>query len=397
MKKYLQSVLAIIIATFLSINLIACGSDDEPGSIYGIVTELGTAEPMKAVGVELYKSDKLLLKSVTFDDGHFEFTDLTPGDYKVRVVADGYERTEGEVVVEAGRQARIDLQVSKLLPRMVVRTLEATIDGTEVTLSGEYTYESGYAPNDVGIVYSTQSNPKEGGKTIKCKVDNNNRSFTTKLTDLSTGTYYFQAYAKNGIGTVYGEERILKLSISPVITTLAPTNITKSTATLNGQIENEGDPAYIERGFVYSRSYNYPSVDDPENTTTKVVVAGRSQKFSANISSLIENSTYYVRAYATYEDDTVYGEVQSFKATDPEYVIIDNLMIQKTDLGKSNNLSARAMCEASRVGGFTDWHLPTLAELSIIYSYRTQIPNLQKERYWSSTGTNSYESYYSFL
>ena len=37
----------------------ACTSEDdlkdEPGSIYGIVTELGTAEPMKAISVELYK------------------------------------------------------------------------------------------------------------------------------------------------------------------------------------------------------------------------------------------------------------------------------------------------------------------------------------------------------
>ena len=54
------------------------GDEDKLGSIYGIVTELGTAEPMKAVGVELYKKgassskDALLLKTVTFDDGHFD-------------------------------------------------------------------------------------------------------------------------------------------------------------------------------------------------------------------------------------------------------------------------------------------------------------------------------------
>jgi len=103
------------------------GDEDKLGSIYGIVTKLGTAEPMKAVGVELYKKgtssskDALLLKTVTFDDGHFEFKNLTPEHYQVKVVADGYEQIEeGYVIVEAGRQARIDLQVKNTEPDYVM-------------------------------------------------------------------------------------------------------------------------------------------------------------------------------------------------------------------------------------------------------------------------------------
>lgn len=108
-----------------SIMLGSCTKDEdsknEPGSIYGIVTKFGAAEPMKAVGVELYKKgtssspDALLMKTVTFDDGHFEFKDLNPEYYQVKVAADGYDQIEdGYVVVEAGRQARIDLQVKYL-------------------------------------------------------------------------------------------------------------------------------------------------------------------------------------------------------------------------------------------------------------------------------------------
>jgi len=54
MKKLL--IWAMVLSGIL---LGACTNDEdsknEPGSIYGIITELGTAEPMKAVGVELYK------------------------------------------------------------------------------------------------------------------------------------------------------------------------------------------------------------------------------------------------------------------------------------------------------------------------------------------------------
>lgn len=117
MKKLLLWVMVLT-----GIMLSSCTKDEdsknEPGSIYGIVTKFGAAEPMKAVGVELYKKgtstspDALLMKTVTFDDGHFEFKDLNPENYQVKVAADGYDQIEdGYVIVEAGRQARIDLQV----------------------------------------------------------------------------------------------------------------------------------------------------------------------------------------------------------------------------------------------------------------------------------------------
>ena len=291
------------------------GDEDKLGSIYGIVTELGTAEPMKAVGVELYKAGSLLLKTVTFDDGHFEFKDLNPEKYQVKVVADGYEQIEeGYVTVEAGRQARIDLQVRKAQFKfhMSVRTLEAILESSQVILGGEYSYESSYAPTEVGFVYATQNNPKEGGTLIKSKVDNVAKSFSATVSDLNKGIYYYQAYAKNSLGTEYGEVRSFKVGIIPIVKTLDPTNVLAETATLNGLIESEGEPAYTERGFVYSKSYNTPTVDDPANATTKVPVSGRNKTFSAIVSSFTENSTYYVRAYVTNENGTFYGEILTF-------------------------------------------------------------------------------------
>lgn len=463
------------------------GDEDKLGSIYGIVTELSTAEPMRAMGVELYKNNKLLLKTVTYDDGHFEFKDLNPNNYQVKVVADGYEQTEeGLVSVEAGRQARIDLQVVKQTTHMVVRTIEATVNGHKATLNGEFTNESGYYPSEVGFVYSTLTNPQEGGTIVKCKV---NTTFSTTLNDLGAGTYYFQAYAKNKGGTGYGELRSFKVCISPIVWTKVPTNVLSQTATLNGEIEEEGDPAYTERGFVFSKSYPYPTVDDPADATTKVTVSGRSKDFSANISSLTEDTKYYVRAYAINENETVYGSVQTFtpKATIPsvttlevtniletsvtfkgridnpgepsytergfiyseshetptmsdsrtstlkvvvdgtsrdfetsisslkngttyyvrayatsskgtsygevksfttieekKYVVIDGLAVQKQDLAKASWKEANSICQATRVNGFTDWRLPTEAELKILYTHRNEIGGFKSENYWSS-------------
>ena len=128
MKKLLIWAMVLTSIMYVSCTKSEEGDEEKFGSIYGIVTELGTAEPMKAVGVELYKMspysyayDNLLLKTVTFDDGHFEFKDLNPENYLVKVVADGYEQTEkGFVIVEAGRQARIDLQVKNNTPDYII-------------------------------------------------------------------------------------------------------------------------------------------------------------------------------------------------------------------------------------------------------------------------------------
>ena len=94
MKKILIWAMMLTSIIYVSCAKSEVGDEDKLGSIYGIVTKLGTAEPMKAVGVELYKKgtssskDALLLKTVTFDDGHFEFKDLNPGvsvSYKVNL------------------------------------------------------------------------------------------------------------------------------------------------------------------------------------------------------------------------------------------------------------------------------------------------------------------------
>lgn len=288
------------------------GDEDKLGSIYGIVTELGTAEPMRAMGVELYKNDKLLLKTVTFDDGHFEFVKLSQGDYQVNVVSDEYEQTEkGAVTVEAGRQARIDLQVKKLVfkTHIIVRTIEPAVSGSKVTLSGEYTLETGqdYLPSEVGFVYDTQGNPKNGGTIIKCKVDNETKAFSTTVDDFGKGTYYVQAYVKNSLGIEYGELRSFNLSGTTIVTTLESTNVSSSSAILNGRIESVGTPAFSEKGFCYNTS-GEPTISD-----TKIVVAGiNSGDYTYTCTGLSPNITYHVRAYAIQNGQVRYGTSFSF-------------------------------------------------------------------------------------
>jgi len=70
-------------------------------------------------------------------------------------------------------------------------------------------------------------------------------------------------------------------------------------------------------------------------------------------------------------------------------VLVDyDLMVMRKDLGKSTWTSACNMCEQLRLGGFSDWRLPTQGELAILYNERYEIGGFEtfnNTQYWSST------------
>lgn len=386
------------------------GNTGKAGTIYGIVTVTG--EPLKGIGVSLFVDDALLLKTVTYDDGHYEFSDLKPGEYTLKVETEGYNTFSTTVIVESGRQARADMQLTLVETHMDVVTYEAAVSGNAALLKGHYSVSynsSSYQPNEIGFYYSTSTSVSNG---VKVKTDDGigyyNRDFEVNVPDLMPGTYYVQAYAKNSKGTAFGDIKTFVISGDPFVKTLDATNVTQNTATLNGEIVFAGNPAFTERGFVHSRSFTNPTIDDPESSTTRRIVPGTSTSFSANIDNLTNNVTYHVRAYVTNANGTVYGESVDFKAEDPYANIISiptlGLMIQKYDISSGAGFyDAGNLCRNSTVGGYTDWRLPTSGELQSLYSYAVSVnwnvnsvgyfyhnSSAGSCRYWSSTEYKGY-------
>ena len=100
---------------------------------------------------------------------------------------------------------------------------------------------------------------------------------------------------------------------APELTTTEASEITSSTAVSGGIITNAGMPVYTERGVCYATTEN-PTVDN-----TKIVIDGtETGNFTANLTGLIAVTKYYVRAYATSNNGTVYGNEVSFTtSTEP--------------------------------------------------------------------------------
>ena len=406
---------------FISLILVLlCGGCKEAaeeellGTIYGVVTDKATGEPVQSAGVEL---SPVGLKTITGTEGQFEFTDLTPGNYTLLVTKTGYaDLASSTIAVKSGQTAKGDVQIELLPPALKIvndkreeiseldfgsaesdvarsfnifndgeETLEwqitktaswitkiskeegelkagstqaliVTIDRSELSsgvntttihitsnngskqlivkatngtvlatlntlaatsvkrtsavFNGEILTDGTPKYSERGFVYALSSMPTVDNTINKLTATlTSSKTFSSTVTGLTTGqTYYVRAYAVNAGRTAYSTNEItfVPSMTLPVVSTLpvSDKNIGNGIVSLNGTIIDVGDPAYTERGFVYGIMHN-PTVD----SDTKVVVSGSGLgAFSINLSGLTMGTIYYVRAFATNEQGTAYGE-----------------------------------------------------------------------------------------
>ena len=145
-------------------------------------------------------------------------------------------------------------------------------------------------------------------------------SFSADVTGLKASTqYYVRAYATNEAGTAYSEMLSFYTSVEeqpeivlPAVTTNEITDITTNSATCGGNVTSDGNGTVTVRGVCWSTNPN-PTIED--NKTTNGNGTG---SFTSNLSNLVPQTTYYVRAYAINEAGTVYGEVKSFTTLEEE-------------------------------------------------------------------------------
>ena len=149
--------------------------------------------------------------------------------------------------------------------------------------------------------------------SIKYVVSGNDMGeYSHQVMNLGDGqTYRYEAYMICNDETVYGGEITFTTEQipdpeSPIVTTADVTDITQTTAVSGGNVTDDGGASVTARGVCWSTSQN-PTISD--NHTSDGNGTG---SFTSNLTNLTANTTYYVRAYATNENGTSYGEQKSF-------------------------------------------------------------------------------------
>lgn len=136
--------------------------------------------------------------------------------------------------------------------------------------------------------------------------------YSHQVMNLGDGqTYRYEAYMICNDETIYGGEITFTTEQipdpeSPIVTTADVTDITQTTAVSGGNVTDDGGASVTARGVCWSTSQN-PTISD--NHTSDGNGTG---SFTSNLTNLTANTTYYVRAYATNENGTSYGEQKSF-------------------------------------------------------------------------------------
>jgi hypothetical protein len=144
----------------------------------------------------------------------------------------------------------------------------------------------------------------------------------------------------------------LALISSTTLTTTSITNISSSAATSGGNISSDGGGAITSKGVCWSTSSNPTITNSKTNDGTGTGV------FTSNLTSLLPNTLYYVRAYATNSVGTAYGNQVSFtsgstsntpqKTKEETYISIfpnpnNGKMYLKADFNKNDFIEINAM------------------------------------------------------
>lgn len=199
----------------------------------------------------------------------------------------------------------------KTVPQLTTTTI-SSISLNSAESGGNVTSDGGDAINTRGIVWNTVTSPTTS-LTTKTTEGNGTGSFSSSITNLLPSSAYFvRAYAVNSIGTGYGNELSFTTGavVLPTVSTTAITNITTNSAVSGGSITADGGSSITTRGIVWSTSQN-PTIA----LTTKTTDGTALGSFISNMITLVQNTTYYVKAYATNSAGTAYGNQVEFKTT----------------------------------------------------------------------------------
>lgn len=208
-----------------------------------------------------------------------------------------------------------------ILPSLTTTT-PSSITGYTAISGGNVTTDGGSIVSARGICYLTSPNPTISNNLVAS--GNGLGTFTSNLTGLIPNTtYYIRAYATNTAGTAYGNGIVFTTSAVsiPSLATTTPSSITGYTAISGGNITSEGGSTVSARGICYLTS--------PNPTISNNVVASGSGAgiFTSNLTGLIPNTTYYVRAYATNIVGTAYGNEVSFTTSLPTVPTVSTAVV----------------------------------------------------------------------
>ena len=265
--------------------------------------------------------------------------------------------------------------------------------------------------------------------------NNVNNNYSRNIVINDDGSYMYSHPRSYGFSVRCIKDAGLTASI-PSVTTSAVTNISFHTATVGGEVTFSGSEMVTASGVCWSTNPS-PTID----LGTKTVDGAGTGTFTSSLTGLFFATTYYVRAYATNNVGTTYGNelhfttptpaigdyyqggkvFYIFQVGEPGYVAgqVHGLIAAPADQstgiqwyngsylttgatatalgagkGNSGNIFfyqgwtisyAASLCELLVLNNYYDWYLPSKDELYLLYMQKNTIGGFANSWYWSSS------------
>ena len=197
--------------------------------------------------------------------------------------------------------------------KIPVTTNQVTLITSDSALGGgSILDDGGDIIKERGICWSINKNPTVSDSKVASGIGKG--SFSIMMKNLSPNTSYnVRAYSISEQGEVYGNEVNFRTQIRiPSIVTTSISNLTGSKVTIANQILSDGGATITQRGVCWSSSTSTPTINDSVNISTSTASI-----YDVNLSTLMANTTYWLRAYARNSAGPGYSPTISFRTSGP--------------------------------------------------------------------------------
>jgi phosphodiesterase/alkaline phosphatase D-like protein len=244
------------------------------------------------------------------------------------------------------------LSFTPIGPPVITISAASNLGETTTTINAQVN-ASGGTTSSIQFVWSTSANftsdTRTSNSTPSSVSGNTLTSISANLTGLTPAmTYYYRVIASNAAGTTTSESISFTTTPAPSASTSSATNITSTSAVLNGVANARGN-ATTSLNFTYSTIPDLSSGVTTVNAKPSQAPGLLDTPESATVTGLTTGTTYYFRLNITNVNGSNSGQILSFTPSAAPLVVTETATVSGTTATLRASVNPRGATTSSLV------------------------------------------------